>query len=95
MALRKSVPTEFGIDATYHRIAGMQAYYADRCADVVLHGYVSDGARHGGSRAVAAATLRVSAAQMGYGPEDGIEPTRAQLYAAVKASEGWADAADC
>lgn len=87
MALALEQDTDFGAAATYHRIVTANVYYADGCADIVVHGYVSEEARRVGKRPVTAQTVRVGlpAEEMG----------RDQMYAAIKSLPEFAGAVDC
>lgn len=59
MALIKSVPTSFGVDATYWNILSIEHNRPQRSAQVLLAGYLDDGARRADHRllAVLAVTL--------------------------------------
>lgn len=84
MALSKNIPTDYGVDATYWRIIGAQAYYGENLVDVVLAGYASDAARQAGKSPLATITgIRLSWSDMAL--EGTNEPTRAAAYTAIKA----------
>lgn len=83
MALSKNIATEFGVDAAYWRIIGMQTYYDDALVDVALAGYASADARHGGKVPLATISgIRLSWADMSL--EGDNEPSRETAYAAIK-----------
>lgn len=90
MAIIKPVPTDFGIDAEYHRIAGFQIYYTEECLDVTLHTYVGEDARRTGKQPLGSiASLRLTFAELG-----GPEVTRAKIYKALALRPEWAGATE-
>ena len=90
MALTKSTSTDLGIDATYARIAAAQMHYdAGQCVDVQMLLYVDEAKRRDKKQPIAKWEKRFTFAELGTK-----EPTRADIYAAVKLSPEWADAKD-
>lgn len=81
MALEKSIPSAYGVDALYWRISRAEAYYTERCVDVYLYGYASQAARASGASPLSlAGPIRFSFDAIG-GPDF----TVAGIYAAIKA----------
>lgn len=60
MALLKSIPTSFGVDAAYWNILSIEHNRPQCSAQVVLAGYLDDGTRRAGHRPLAVLTLTLS-----------------------------------
>lgn len=60
MALLKSVATSFGVDATYWNIMSVEHNRPQRSAQVVLAGYLDDGARRADHRPLAVLTVTLA-----------------------------------
>lgn len=83
MALVTPIPTPYGIDATYHRVATIQVYFAEQLVDVVFASYLDAEARANGKTPLGNLPgLRFSFQELGL--EALAEPCRADIYAAVK-----------
>lgn len=87
MALSLSIPTEFGINATYHRLAALQANWADGGCTGVMYSYLDESARQSGAKPLGTVQVQLTGVVEG-------ELTRAALYAAIKAQPDWATAVD-
>lgn len=88
MALRKAIETPHGAMADYWRIVEVNLNYAQRQAQVMVQGFVSEQARRAGKQALAGAQIVLEAAEF---VPDG---ARAELYALLKAKPQFADAED-
>lgn len=88
MALSKEIDTPFGVKASYVRLSSMQVYFAERCVDVVLSGYLDEAARRGGAQPLTAHHHRLSLDDVGD------DPARASIYPALKALPDWDGATD-
>ena len=88
MALLKTTPTEFGVDATYWNIGFINSNFRDKqFANLVLFGYLNEQARRDGKNPLA--TAQVSG--VSFIPD----ATRPDVYAALKEQDDWKDAVDC
>ncbi|NUB13813.1 hypothetical protein GAY28_14560 [Azospirillum brasilense] len=90
MALSIAMQTDYGVSAVYHRIQSAQAYYAERCVDVMIFGYVGEEARHDGSTPLLTNQERLTFESLGTD-----EPTREAIYSALKLLLKFAGAEDC
>ncbi len=86
MALSLPVPTDFGVTATYHRLAAIQANWADGGCNVVLFSYIDQPARENGAKPIGTVQVTLAA------PTDDL--TRAALYAQIKEQAEWNAATD-
>jgi hypothetical protein len=91
MALSLTVPSDYGVAATYHRIGAVQINWLDRGATVVLFSYISNEARQSGKQPLGTVNITFSDADFDF---DNDEPTRAALYAKIKQHGAWSDASD-
>lgn len=89
MALSLPVPTEFGIDATYHRLAAVQANWADGGCSVMLLSYLNQAARDADAKPLGTLQVTLSHTLSGDG-----NISRAALYALIKAEPQWTTATD-
>lgn len=89
MALSLPVPTEFGIDATYHRIATVQANWADGGCSILLYSYIDQASRAAGAKPLGSVQIVLNEALSG---DD--DATRAALYARIKSEDAWIAATD-
>lgn len=78
MALLKSIPTDFGIDATYWNIGAVQEDFKGRGTEVTFYGYASEQARHDGKQPLSAGKVQIIGEEYVAGAD------RAQLYAIIK-----------
>ncbi|WP_353862023.1 hypothetical protein [Azospirillum formosense] len=60
MALIKSIPTDFGIDARYWHIYSVDHNRQQQAAQVVLAGYLDESVRRAGHRPLATLTLMLA-----------------------------------
>lgn len=81
MALQKTTPTEFGVDATYWHILAIQVNRVQPSLQVTMAGYLDAAARHGGCRPIAVATISFAGADFP-GDDDGI--TYESVYEKLK-----------
>ena len=88
MALSKTIPTTFGVSASYWNISAVAEEFGEKWVRVVLSGFVSPDARAAGNIPLAKVETMLQAEQ--YVPDQ----TRAQLYGLLKASPDWSDAVD-
>ena len=77
MALIKSVPTEFGVDATYWNIGAVQEDFKGKGTEVTLYGYASEEARTQGKQPLSAAKVQFA------GDEYVAGAARGALYAII------------
>lgn len=90
MALLKSIPTTFGVPATYWHVCAIAWDITAPKTAVQLAGFASAEARQmAGGIPLARANVEIENAQ---GSEP---PRRDEAYAAIKAMPDWADAEDC
>lgn len=83
MALKINIDTEYGIPATYWRIARVDDSFHEELT-VVMQGYTSESARRRSAAPLATMTLFIR----------GTEIPRSQIYARVKAQAEFTGAAD-
>ncbi|HYH18757.1 MAG TPA: hypothetical protein VD995_09060 [Azospirillum sp.] len=62
MALQKTTPTEFGVDATYWHILAIQVNRVQASVQVTMAGYLDAAARRSGCRPIAVATVSLAGA---------------------------------
>lgn len=91
MALILSVPTDYGINATYHHIGAVTTNWRDGAVMCVLFSYVDDAARAAGKQPLGSVSLTFEGADFDFTHN---EATRAALYAKIKTLAAWAGAAD-
>ena len=78
MALIKSIPTDFGIDATYWNIGAVQEDFKGKGTEVTFYGYANKQARDDGKQPLSAGKAQIA------GPEYVAGADRAALYAVIK-----------
>ena len=88
MALKKSIPTEFGVDAEYWKIVELVDNNLFEKMKVVLFGYLNEDARGDGKSHLASTELLIDDL---YIPD----MDRSAIYATIKELEDWSDATDC
>lgn len=86
MALLKSFPTDFGVAASYWRVAILQEDAVGKTLDVVLQGFFNEAARRDGNQPMAIWRGRIE------GERYQQTPTLANLYALLKTLPDWAEA---
>ncbi|MBP2301573.1 hypothetical protein [Azospirillum picis] len=90
MALHQETRSAFGVPATYHRVGALRLDYQAGFAEVAVLGYASDEARHSGASAMTVCEMRIPFSDLGSG-----DPSRADVYAAIKALPEFSGAVDC
>lgn len=88
MALIKSVPTDFGVDATYWNIGAVQEDFKGKGMEVTLYGYGTKEARQNEKQPLAVARIAFT------GDKYLADSDRAALYGAVKADPAFAESTD-
>jgi len=78
MALIKSIPTDFGIDATYWNIGAVQEDFKGQGTEVTFYGYASKEAHDSGKQPLSAGKVQVTGDEYVAGAD------RAALYAIIK-----------
>ena len=78
MALLKSIPTDFGIDAQYWNIGAVQEDFKGRGTEVTFYGYANEQARQEGKQPLSAGKVQISGDEYVAGAD------RAMLYAIIK-----------
>lgn len=91
MALSLPIPSDYGVDATYHRIAAAQINWHDQACTLVLFSYVSKAAREAGLQPLGTLNLTFSGAEFDFEHD---EITRAALYDKLKERAEWTAATD-
>lgn len=89
MAIELATKTPYGVPARYHRVAHLTVNYTKRYADAQLVSYATENARQTGAEPLATENIRVQFERLGTD-----EPTRAKIYAALKATEAYKDGVD-
>jgi hypothetical protein len=91
MALMKSVPTAFGVTATYHRISAISLHFDESVVDVALAGYVDQACRQQHFQPVSTMPgIRLPLACL----IDG-QSLRQSIYEQLKNDPAWSEATDC
>ena len=78
MALIKSIPTDFGIDASYWNIGAVQEDFKGKGTEVTFYGYASKEAREQGKQPLSAGKVQIAGDEYIAGAD------RAALYAIIK-----------
>ena len=78
MALIKSIPTDFGIDAQYWNIGAVQEDFKGRGTEVTFYGYASEQARQEGKQPLSAGKVQIAGDEYVAGAD------RSALYAIIK-----------
>lgn len=78
MALIKSIPTDFGINAEYWNIGAVQEDFKGRGTEVTFYGYANEQARQDGKQPLSAGKVQIAGDEYVAGAD------RAALYAIIK-----------
>ena len=78
MALIKSIPTDYGIDAQYWNIGAVQEDFKGQGTEVTFYGYASKAARDAGKQPLSAVKVQIAGDEYLAGAD------RAALYAIIK-----------
>ena len=89
MALSKSIPTDFGINAEYWNIGAAQEDFKGAGLQLTLYGYLDADARRAGKQPLSAAQFQIT------GEEYTADGNRADWYEVLKAKPEFDGAADC
>lgn len=89
MALKKEVPSDYGIPATYIRIISVKTNWAESQVEVVLIGHANEEARRAGKTHLISANAKFPFERAGD------QPTRGKLYDLLKQDPAFLGAEDC
>jgi len=89
MALLKSIPTDFGINAEYWNIGAVQEDFKGKGTEVTFYGYASKEAREEGKQPLSAGKVQIAGDEYVAGAD------RAALYAIIKQRPEFEGAKDC
>jgi hypothetical protein len=78
MALIKSIPTDYGIDASYWNIGAVQEDFKGRGTEVTFYGYASKEARDAGKQPLSAGKVQIAGDEYVAGAD------RSVLYSIIK-----------
>ena len=78
MALLKSIPTDFGINAEYWNIGAVQEDFKGQGTEVTFYGYANKQAREDGKQPLSAGKVQIAGGEYVAGAD------RAALYAIIK-----------
>ena len=78
MALIKSIPTDFGINAEYWNIGAVQEDFKGKGTEVTFYGYASKEARDAGKQPLSAGKVQIAGNEYVAGAD------RAALYSIIK-----------
>lgn len=78
MALIKSIPTDFGINACYWNIGAVQEDFKGKGTEVTFYGYATKEARESGAQPLSAGKVQIAGDDYVAGAD------RAALYAIIK-----------
>ena len=78
MALLKSIPTDFGINAEYWNIGAVQEDFKGKGTEVTFYGYANKQAREDGKQPLSAGKVQIA------GDEYVADADRDALYAIIK-----------
>ena len=78
MALLKSIPTDFGINAEYWNIGAVQEDFKGKGTEVTFYGYANKQAREDGKQPLSAGKVQIAGDEYVAGAD------RAALYAIIK-----------
>lgn len=78
MAIIKSIPTDFGVEASYWNIGAVQEDFKGKGTEVTFYGYASKEAREDGKQPLSAGKVQLA------GDEYVVGADRATLYAVIK-----------
>lgn len=88
MALKKSVNTDYGVEATYWNIGSYQEDFKNKTADITMHGYATEKARKEEKQPMAAWQYRFTGES--YVPDR----NRDEIYKTLKTLKQWDKAQD-
>lgn len=88
MALLKSIPTDFGINAEYWNIGAVQEDFKGKGTEVTFYGYANKDARDEGKQPLSAGKVQISGDDYVAGAD------RAALYAIIKQKPEFEGATD-
>lgn len=91
MALQLTVPSDFGVAATYHRIGAIQVNWLDRGVTVTLFSYIDEAARDSNKQPLGTLQLQFTDSDFDFVDD---EPTRDALYTKIKQRPEWHEAKD-
>jgi hypothetical protein len=86
MALIKSVPTEYGVNANYWHIGAVQEDFKGKGTEVTIYGYASKEARDAGKQPLSAGKIQITVDEYVAGAD------RAALYSIIKQRPEFEDA---
>jgi hypothetical protein len=90
MAMSKPMLSPFGISAVYWRVGELKESFHQNSVEVLMYGYPSRETRLAGGQPIALLSFRLE------GDKYIVNPTRAQVYDAIKAdSDEFEGAEDC
>lgn len=89
MALKLTVNTDFGVDATYWNIGAYQEDFKGKGAEVTIYGYASAEAFEQGKQPLSAAKVQLTGSDYIAGAD------RAAVYNIIKTKPEFAGAKDC
>jgi hypothetical protein len=88
MALIKSIPTEFGVSASYWNIGAIQEDFKGRGTEITFYGYASEQARLEEKQPLASGKMQIAGEEYIAGAD------RAALYEFIKQRPEFEDAED-
>jgi hypothetical protein len=88
MALIKSIPTDYGIDASYWNIGAVQEDFKGQGTEITFYGYANKEAREAGKQPLSAGKVNIAGEEYVAGAD------RAALYAIIKQKPEFAGAQD-
>ena len=88
MALIKSIPTDFGINAEYWNIGAVQEDFKGKGTEVTFYGYANEQARVDGKQPLSAGKVQIAGDEYVAGAD------RAALYAIIKQKSEFEGAQD-
>lgn len=88
MALKKAIPTDYGVNAEYWNIGAAQEDFKGAGLHLTLYGYLDAAARQAGKQPLAAYTVQLT------GDDYSPDAQRADWYGKLKGKPEWADAED-
>lgn len=88
MGLQVTIPTEFGVDATYWHIGAVQEDFRGKATEVTLYGYSSHEARQADKQPLSAGKVQLAGDDYVAGAD------RAQLYEIISRRPEFSGAVD-
>lgn len=89
MAIEQARKTSFGVPARYHRIMAIEVSYPRRLVKALLASFATEQSRQTGAEPLATEWHEIQFQRLA-----SEEPTRAQIYAALRSTEAFKDAVD-